>query len=54
MGHEYTKSERKLLRDLAGKVYEWELHGHLEQLDSPFDEWRRGEMFSSELSDKDP
>jgi len=52
MGHEYSKSERKLLRDLAGEVYEWELHGHLEQLDKAFAEWRRGEMFSSELSDK--
>ena len=50
--HEYTKAERKALRDLAGEVYEWELHGHLEQLDMAFAEWRRGEMYSSELSDK--
>ena len=49
---QYAKTERKLLRDLAGEVYEWELHGYLEELDEAFDQWRNGEMLSSELSDK--
>ena len=49
---QYTKTERKLLRDLAGEVYEWELHGYLEELDGAFDQWRNGEMLSSELSDE--
>jgi len=50
--NEYSKSERKTLRQLAEEVYEWELHAELEPLDKAFSEWRRGEMFSSELSDK--
>ncbi len=48
----YTKSESKVLRELAGKLYEWELHQHLEPLASAFDAWRRGELLSSELSDR--
>ena len=48
---EYTKRERAELRRLAAEVYEWELRGQLELLDSSFAEWRRGKMLSSELSD---
>jgi len=45
-----TKSERRELREIAGEAYEWELHEHLSELDGAFDQWRRGEMLSSELS----
>jgi hypothetical protein len=29
---EYTKSERRVLREIVGEVYEWELRGALEEL----------------------
>jgi hypothetical protein len=48
---EYSKRERAELRRLAVEVYEWELGVQLELLDKSFDEWRRGKMLSSELSD---
>lgn len=47
---EFTKSERAKLRDLAGEAYERELGTHLEELHKSFELWRRGEMYSSELS----
>ena len=46
---EFTKAERKLLRELAGKVYEAEAHGILEELDAEFTRWRTGEIWSSDL-----
>jgi len=46
---EFTKSERKTLRDLAGAVYESEAHAYLEELESEFARWRSAEILSSEL-----
>lgn len=46
---EFTKDERRQLRELAGSVYEAEAHRMLEELEFEFKSWREGEMLSSEL-----
>ncbi len=46
---EFTKAEKKALRELAEAIYEAEAHVMLEELDASFSEWREGEMLSSEL-----
>ena len=46
---EFTKSERKQMRELAATVYEAEAHAMLEELDAEFARWRSGESLSSEL-----
>ncbi len=46
---EFTKSERRELRELASDVYEAEAHQYLEELDADFERWRNGEMLSSDL-----
>lgn len=46
---EFTKRERGQLRRLASQVYEAEVHTLLEELDSSFEQWRAGEVLSSEL-----
>jgi hypothetical protein len=46
---EFTKSERKKMRELAATVYEAEAHAMLEELDSEFARWRTGERLSSKL-----
>ena len=46
---QFTKAERKQLRELAGTVYEAEAHALLEELDAEFDPWRNGDCLSSEL-----
>jgi hypothetical protein len=46
---EFTKAERKALRELSGLTYEAEAHVMLEELDADFQSWRTGEMESSEL-----
>lgn len=46
---EFTKSERKQMRELASAVYEAEAHAMLEGLDAEFGRWREGECLSSEL-----
>ena len=46
---EFTKQERKTLRDLATAVYEAEAHEFLRELDAAFARWRAGEIMSSEL-----
>ncbi len=46
---DFTKPERKTLRDLAGVVYEGEAHAYLEELEDEFVRWRAGEILSSEL-----
>lgn len=48
---EFTKAERRELRELAGEVYEAQAHQYLEELDRDFALWRRGEMLSSDLLD---
>jgi hypothetical protein len=49
MSTEFTKTERRELRELASEVYEAEAHGYLEELDEDFARWRTGEMLSSDL-----
>ena len=49
MTSDFTKSEKKALRELSGTIYEAEAHLMLEELDAQFQEWRSGEMESSEL-----
>lgn len=46
---EFTKAERRQLREFAGSVYEVEAHQMLEELESEFKRWREGEILSSEL-----
>jgi hypothetical protein len=46
---EFSRPERKMLRGLAGDVYEAEARELLEELDAAFDLWRQGEKLSSEL-----
>jgi hypothetical protein len=46
---EFTKSERKRLRELAGEVYEAEAAQMLEELAASFARWRSGELLPSEL-----
>ena len=46
---EFTKSERRQMRELAATVYETEARGILEDLDAEFARWRAGECESSEL-----
>jgi hypothetical protein len=46
---EFTKSERKQMRELAATAYEAEAHALLEELDAEFARWRSGECLSSEL-----
>jgi hypothetical protein len=46
---EFTKAEKKALRELSGSTYEAEAHLMLEKLDAQFQSWRTGEMESSEL-----
>ena len=49
MTSEFTKAERKTLRELSGLTYEAEAHLMLEELDAEFQSWRAGELESSEL-----
>ena len=46
---DFTKPERRLLREIADEVYEAEAHQMLEHLDAKFQSWRDGELRSSEL-----
>lgn len=52
MRREWTKKQRKQLRELAGKAYELELTGELENLETEFTRWRRGEIDVHDLSDR--
>ena len=46
---DYSKSEKKSLRELAGAVYEGEARLALEELDSQFELWRKGSLLGSGL-----
>jgi hypothetical protein len=46
---EFSKTENKLLREVAGAVYEAEAQRVLEGLEAEFLRWRAGEVASSEL-----
>lgn len=52
MRKEWTNMQRRQLRELAGKAYEIELAGELENLETEFFRWRRGEIDVHELSDR--
>lgn len=49
---DFTKSEKRVLRELSGTAYERELDGPLQALDAAFARWRSGEIHGSELSAK--
>lgn len=49
---DYSKSIKRLLRELAAEAYEKELSRELTQLDKSFAEWREGKINSGELSDR--
>jgi hypothetical protein len=44
-----TKAQRRILREIAGEVYEAEARRLLEELDAKFHRWREGAVASSEL-----
>ena len=44
---EFTKTERRLLRELAAEVYEAEAGQLLEELESEFKRWRDSEIPAS-------
>ena len=46
---EFTKPERKTLRELASEAYEAEARSYLAELEADFLRWRQDEMSSSEL-----
>ena len=46
---EFSRSEKKALRELAGAVYEAEARLALDELDAHFQRWREGETLGSEL-----
>jgi hypothetical protein len=46
---EFSKGERRILRELAGEVYEAEAALLLEDLAASFAQWRSGEILPSEL-----
>jgi hypothetical protein len=46
---EFTKPERKRLRELATIICEAETHRLLKELDAEFARWRKGECLSSDL-----
>ena len=48
---DFTKSERKKLRELAGEAYSRELHEALGDLDSAFSDWRASHIDGFQLSD---
>lgn len=48
---DFSKTERRTLRELAGSVYEAEAHRMLEALDADFGRWRKGEMPNADLLD---
>lgn len=49
---EFSRKERRRLRDLAGTAHERELDAALEELDSEFERWRSDELLPSELSER--
>ena len=52
MRREWTKSQRRLLRELAGRAYDRELARELGTLEADFARWRRGEIDVHELSEQ--
>jgi hypothetical protein len=52
MRREWTKSQRRLLRELAGKAYDRELAREIGALEADFARWRRGEIDVHDLSEQ--
>jgi len=52
MRKEWTKSQRRLLRELSSKAYDRELARELGALEADFARWRRGEIDVHELSEQ--
>ena len=52
MTHQYAKTIRKKLRELAGLAHERELRKAMETLDGHFTQWRRQEIDCFELNDR--
>jgi hypothetical protein len=52
MRREWTKSQRRLLRELAGRAYDRELARELGPLEADFARWRRGEIDVHGLSEQ--
>lgn len=46
---EFTKAERRILREIAGEMYESEARHLLEELDAKFKGWREGTVLSADL-----
>jgi hypothetical protein len=51
MNPNYTKAQRRRLRELGGIAYERDLSGELAKLESAFARWRGGEIDAFELSE---
>ena len=49
MMEEFTKAERRELRELGSRTYEAEAGRILQELDAEFERWRRGDSLSSDL-----
>ena len=49
---EFTKAQRRKLRELGSTAYERELSAELSNLETEFGRWRAGEIDAHELSDR--
>ena len=49
---DFTKAQRRRLRELGGMAYERELSAELSNLEREFRRWRAGEIDAHELSDR--
>jgi len=49
---EFTKAQRRRLRELGGMAYERELSAELSKLEAEFGRWRAGEIDAHDLSDR--
>jgi hypothetical protein len=52
MGREWTKSQRRVLRELAARAYDRELTRELGAIETDFVRWRRGEIDVHALSEQ--
>jgi hypothetical protein len=52
MDREFTKAQRKRLRELCALAHERELSGELARLEAAFRRWRASELDAFELSDR--
>jgi hypothetical protein len=52
MKSEWTKSQRRLLQELAGRAHDRELARELGALEGDFARWRRGEIDGNQLSEQ--